>query len=155
MDPRRLRAGEWITALGGALLLVALFLPWYSGASGWESLTVIDVVLALIALAALGLVPLTAAQPVPALPLAADALLALAGKVALVLVIIRISSLPEGVDGRGAGIWLALAASAVVIAGGWIAMRDERLSSPGETVDLSGRPVTAHPEVETVPAPRP
>jgi hypothetical protein len=36
-----------------------------------------------------------------------------------------------------------------------MAMRDERLSKPGRPTDLSGRPIPAQPEVETLPAPDP
>ena len=74
MDLRRLRAGEWITALGGVALLVALFLPWYDeGAgspNGWESFAILDVILAIVGVAAVLVVVVTATQRSPAVPLA-------------------------------------------------------------------------------------
>jgi hypothetical protein len=159
---RRLRAPEWIVAVSGAALLVSLFVPWYSTAdvaagagwtryaplgtaslSGWESLGVIDVILALIALSAIALLVVTATQSVPAVPIALDAVVALAGIVATVLVLVRVLWIPDGADGREWGLWLALAAALGIAAGAWLAMRDERL------------PTAAQPEIEARPAPRP
>jgi hypothetical protein len=165
---RRLRAPEWIVAVSGAALLVSLFVPWYStpgptcllatdaegayfaregvtsaGCSGWESLAVLDVILALIALSAIALVVVTATQSVPAVPIALDAVVALAGIVATVLVLVRVLWIPDGADGREWGLWLALAAALGIAAGAWLAMRDERL------------PTAAQPEIEARPAPRP
>lgn len=157
MDLRRLRAGEWITALGGAALLVALFLPWYdegaASPSGWESLAILDVILALIGVAAVMLVVVTAVQRSPALPIAMDSLLALAGLVALALLLFRIADLPGDAHGRELGLWLALGSALVLTVGAAIAMRDERLSTEGRQVDLTGRPTPAHPEVEVIPPP--
>jgi hypothetical protein len=157
MDLRRLRAGEWVTAGAGVLLLASLFTPWYGtpDASGWEALAVNDLVLALIAAFAIVLFFVTASQAAPALPLALDALVALAAMVGLVLVLVRVASLPDGADSREWGLWLALMAILGVNAGAWIAMRDQRLSKPGRPTDLSGRPIPAQPEVETRPAPDP
>jgi hypothetical protein len=159
MDLRRLRAGEWITALGGLALLVSLFLPWYdAGAtspSAWESFAILDVILALVGLAAVALLGVTAVQRAPAVPIAMDTLVTLGGVVALLLVLVRTANLPGTADGRGPGLWIGLAAVLVITAGAAIAMRDERPSSEGRHVDLTGRPTAAPPEVEVTPAPRP
>ena len=157
MDLRRLRAGEWITALAGVLLLASLFAPWYGTfeASGWEAMAVNDVLLALIALSAIALLVVTAMQRVPTVPIAFDALLALAAMVGLVLVLLRVASVPDDYDSREWGLWLALAAIVGINLGAWIAMRDQRLSEPGRPTDLSGRPVESPKEVELLPAPDP
>jgi hypothetical protein len=157
MDLRRLRTGEWIAALAGFLMLGSLFLPWYGtpDASGWEAMAVNDVVLAAIAVFAVATLVVTASQPVPSLPIALDALLSLAALVGLVLVLVRVVSLPEGADTREVGLWLGLAAMIGINAGGWIAMRDQRLSKPGKPTDLSGRPVAAPAEIEVVAPPDP
>jgi hypothetical protein len=159
MDLRRLRAGEWTAAASGAALLLALFLPWYSldagaTASGWTALAVVDIALAIIAAAAVALVFVTAAQRVPAVPIALDALVALAGLIGVVLVLVRALDLPDGATGREWAIWLALAGSLGIVAGGVLAMRDERLSPPGRHTDLTGRPAPPPAEVDTIPAPR-
>src|SRR3954452_2745046 len=110
MDLRRLRAGEWITALGGAILLVALFIPWYDeGAvdpTGWQALAVPDMILAIAAIAALLVPVVTAQQRTPAVPLAMDALVALAGLIAVILTAIHELSLPADASGRRLGVGL-------------------------------------------------
>ena len=157
MDLRRLRAGEWITAACGVALLVSLFLPWYEAPrlTGWEALAALDLVLALVALCALALLLLTAGQRVPAVPIAFSVLVTYAGMAAVILVAARALSLPDGAQGREWGLWLALAAALGIVAGGLVAMRDERPSRPGEHTDQAGGPVPAPPEIETISAPRP
>ncbi|HEX2231912.1 MAG TPA: hypothetical protein VHG69_00925 [Thermoleophilaceae bacterium] len=157
MDLRRLRAGEWITAVAGLVLLASLFQPWYGpgDATAWEAFSVTDLVLAAVGLVAVAVLVVTAAYAVPALPLALDSLLALAALVALGFALVAAGSLPDGADSREWGLWQGLAGVVAVNAGAWIAMRDQRLSKPGRPTDLSGRPVPDHPEVEQVPAPDP
>ena len=146
MDLRRLRAAEWIAAVSGAALLASLFLPWYGSgpddATGWQALAATDVLLALVAAFGVALVPITAAQRTAAVPIACSALVSLAGLVGILLVLFRAANLPDGADGREWALWLGLAAAFGVAAGGWLAMRDERLSPPP-------------PEIEPLPAPRP
>jgi hypothetical protein len=159
MDLRRLRAGEWVAALSGIVLLVSLFLPWYGAgeggeASGWEALAAIDIVLALVAAFGVSLLVITASQRVPAVPIALSAVVTSAGLIGLVLALIRLASVPDGLDGREPGVWLGLLGTIGIVAGGWLAMRDERLSPEGRHTDLTGRPTQAPPEVERIPAPR-
>ena len=141
----------------GLLLLVALFLPWYSepSSTAWEAFTVLDVILALLALEAISVPIVTAAHRVPALPLAVESLTALFGLLALVLVLIRVLNLPGDADGRDIGLWLALAATFGITAGALVGMRDERLSPQGRHTDVSGVPVSSQPEIEQLPAPPP
>ena len=155
MDLRRLRAGEWVAAAAGVALLVSLWLPWYSERSAWQSLAVIDVLLALIAASGVALLLVTATQSAPAVPLAFSVFVVLAGALGLVLVLSRLLSLPDWAEGRDWGIWLALAGTLGIVAGGLLGMRDERLSAPDRPTDQTGRPVNAPREVETLPAPRP
>jgi hypothetical protein len=163
MDLRRLRAGEWIAAVSGAALFVSLFLPWYGVERGggeaeltaWESLAAIDLLLALVAAGGVALLLVTASQRVPAVPIALSTLVALAGLLGLVLVLVRVAGLPDGGDDREWALWLALAAVVGVAAGGALAMRDERLSPSGRHTDLTGRPTPPPPELEPIPAPRP
>jgi hypothetical protein len=159
MDLRRLRAGEWIVAVSGAALLLALFLPWYeldggATATGWEGLAVLDIVLAVIAAAAVAIPLVTAAQRVPAVPVALDSLVALAGLVGALLVCLRTLNLPDGAAGREWALWLGLAASLGIFAGAMVAVRDERLSTPGRHTDPTGVPSPPPAEIETIPAPQ-
>jgi hypothetical protein len=160
MELRRLRAGEWLAAVSGAWLLVSLFLPWYGlgdGAwtTGWEALAVNDVLLAIVALFGISLLIVTAMEAAPAIPIATAALTTIAGLVAVVIVLIRVASIPDAADSRELGLWLALLASSGIFVSGGIAMRDERISKPGRPTDASGAPSPPAPEIEPIPAPRP
>jgi hypothetical protein len=162
MDLRRVRVGEWLAAVSGVVLLVSLFLPWYgldlgsgsSGngvtfygdlgtASGWESLSAIDILLAFVAASGVLLAVVTATQPVPAVPIALSALVSLSGLIGLVLVLLRALDLPDWAGTREWGLWLGLAGTIGIIAGSLLAMRKESL------------PGAAPVEVEAIPAPRP
>jgi hypothetical protein len=168
MDLRRLRTGEWLAAISGLALLASLFLPWYevSGiegayldrtigndvavsvygtgatASGWESLSAIDVLLAFVAASGVLLAVVTATQPVPAVPIALSALISLVGGVGVVLVLIRVLDIPDWAGGREWALWLGLAGTLGIVAGALLSMRDEI------------RPSAAPAHVETMPAPR-
>jgi hypothetical protein len=157
MDPRRLRVGEVVLGLAGAALVAGLFLQWYSspGLTGFEALDVADVILVPIAVAALAVPVVTAAQRVPAVPVAMEALVTLAGLLASVLVLFRVLNLPGGATGRDVGLWLALAGALGIVAGAFASMRDERLSKPGRSTDVSGRPAPPEPLPDPIPAPRP
>lgn len=155
MDLRRLRTGEWVTGASGVMLLVALFLPWYEDLTAWEAFTVLDLILALLALAALSVPIVTSGHRVPALPLALQSLTALFGLLCLPLVLFRVLNLPGDAHGREWGLWIALAAVIGIVAGALVAMRDERRSPAGRHTDLTGVPVAAPREIETHPAPHP
>jgi uncharacterized membrane protein HdeD (DUF308 family) len=159
MDLRRLRAGEWVAGLSGLVLLVALFLPWYSddagSRSGWESLGALDVVLAVVALSAVAIPVVTALERVPAVPLAHQSLTTLIVLLALALVLIRVLNMPDWADEREWGLWVALGATLAIAGSGLVAMRDERLTRGERHTDLTGVPVAAQPDIERLPAPRP
>jgi hypothetical protein len=157
MDLRRLRTGEWMAAVAGVILLAALFQPWYGtpDATAWEAFSVIDLVLAAVAMFAIALLVVTAAQKVPTVPIALDAALALAGMLALLLVLLRVASLPDGADSREWGLWQGLIGVLGINVAAWVAMRDQRLSQPGRPTDLSGKPIAEPQEVELLPAPDP
>ena len=168
MDLRRLRAGEWLAAISGIALFVSLFLPWYGAGrqqgsvcivrygdvlggraggcgdvTGWESLTAIDILLALVAASAILLAIVTATQAVPAVPIALSALLSLFGLVGVILVLLRLLDTPDWADGREWGVWLGLAGAVGIVAGAMLSMRDE------------SRPGAPRVEIEPIPAPRP
>lgn len=146
-----------MAAVAGVILLAALFQPWYGtpDATAWEAFSVIDLVLAAVAVFAIALLFVTAAQKVPTVPIALDAALALAGLLALVLVLLRVASLPDGADSREWGLWQGLIGVLGVNVAAWVAMRDQRLSQPGSPTDLSGKPIAEPQEVELLPAPDP
>jgi hypothetical protein len=140
-------------------------------ATGWQAFTILDVLVALGAAAAIAVVVVTAVQPTPALPLALQSLLVLVGTVLLVLVLFRVVnpptvSLAEETDrgviraeaknpDRELGAALGLAAALGIVIGGLAAIRDERRAPEGRHNDLTGVPVAAPREIETLPAPHP
>jgi drug/metabolite transporter (DMT)-like permease len=148
MDLRRLRIGEWLAGLAGLVLAASLFLHWYSGRSAWESLSIADVLLAVVAVLAMALPLAAAVQRSPALATGTAPLVTILGMVGLVVVAIRALTLPDvgpGETERDVGLWIGLAACAAVIAGGWRSMADDRIPRP------SG--VRSAEDVELLPAP--
>jgi hypothetical protein len=139
----RLRAAEWIAGAAGSGLLAALLLGWYSGASAWEAFSVLDVVLALLALVPLALFASQATRESPSLPATFSTLTVVAGLLATLLIGYRIIDQPganAAVDIEG-GAWIALAAAVATTGAGWRSLADE--SSPGR----------AQPPIEELPAP--
>ena len=161
MALRRLRTGEWITAISGVVHVVSLSQPWYSAGeddvSAFEAYGVADVLLLLLGLLAVGLLVLTAIQRTAAVGVASDALLTLVAGVVLVVAVLRALNLPGDLETigaeRAAFLWVGLAATLGVLVGAVIAMRDERLSKPGRRTDATGVPVDSAPQIEVLPAP--
>jgi hypothetical protein len=136
MDTSRLTTGDIVAGVGGIVLLISLFLPWYGvsvdvagfsaseSGSGWEALGFIDILLFLISVAAIAVVAARAAGMLPAEIPGAVALLAL-GALAVLLVIYRIidipvEDVPDEVDlSRKVGVFIALIGAAAVAYGGW------------------------------------
>jgi hypothetical protein len=137
MDTSRLTPGDISAGVGGVVLLISLFLPWYgvsidvrgfsasTDGSGWEVFSFIDILLFVIAVAAIALVVLKAMEQLPAdvpVPLVLCGL----GALALLLILYRLidtpapSDLPDQVDvSRKIGIFIGLIGAAGVAYGGW------------------------------------
>jgi cytochrome bd-type quinol oxidase subunit 2 len=149
VDLRRVRVWEWLTGLAGVTLLVSLFLPWYGAgdatATAWESLTVTDVVLGLVALMAIALPVLTATQRTVAVPQSWTALIMLVVVPALLMMLFRLLNLPGDGLQREIGVWLGALATAAVFAFDYRSMGDS--SFP--------RAMRPRLDIETIPAPTP
>ena len=148
MDLRRLRHGEWIAGISCAVLLVSLFLDWYSAPGGasanaWDTFTVTDVLFAVAGLFGVALAVGAATQRSPAVPQAIGACAVPFALVAAVLAVIKTLSLPDGVDAREIGVWLGLAGSFGVLVGAWRSIGDQSF------------PKGASPKVEVTPLPAP
>ena len=162
--------GPLIAALGAVLLFLSLFLEWYDpGGSAWTIFEILDVHVALVALAglALALAGLSRALVVPGGPtlgrLGALALrrpvLAALGGVALVMVLAQVLHRPPTVPddaSRDVGAWLALGSAALLALGGMLAslrvsidvrsgVRDPSAAAPGEEVAYRPAPASASP----------
>ena len=125
MALRRIRGNELVAGAGGLLLLASLFMPWFDGRSAWGSLAVADILLCLVAAVAVWLLLAAAAREKTDVPIVVSALTALAGAIGLLIVLYRLLD-PVGTAGRDYGLLVALAASLLVVAGGWRAMIPER-----------------------------
>jgi multisubunit Na+/H+ antiporter MnhB subunit len=127
----RLRAGEALAAAGGLVLLVVLFLGWYEtdgvALSAWEAFAVTDVLLALVALLALGLALAQVTQRAPALPVGLGVLTAAMAIVVGLLLVYRLLDEPGPDDlvEVNPAAWLGLLALALTGAGAWRSIGDE------------------------------
>jgi hypothetical protein len=148
MDLQRLRPADWLTGVAGLASLLLLWAPWYSvgdgTVNGWQTLGLIDVLIALTALLAIALWVVTATRDTPELPVAMDVLTATPASLTALLVIFRLLDVPGGraITGREWGVVAATVAMIAVAAGAWAALRDE--SAPG---------LRPRPEIEPMPAP--
>lgn len=129
--------GGAIGAAGGAGLLLALFLPWYgdpaSGGtlSGWQALSAIDLICAACALVSVSPELVRRTGLSVSYPVAGSSIATGAGALALALVLIRAVDPPFDAGGieREPGLWLALAASAAIVAGGILGMKEDPVGS--------------------------
>lgn len=117
---RRFETGSLVAAIGAALLLVSLFLSWFSpGLTAWDVFEVWDLVLAGLALAVLAV---AAAElgwwrgPVPGVELV------VLGAAALVIVVAALLNHPPAAAGRDTenGVWLGLVGAVLILGGGLI-----------------------------------
>lgn len=153
-DRNRLSQGELIAGIAGLVLLIDLWFKWYGvkvsaggalqnfnigvSANAWESFGLIDIILFLVALIAIGVAVLRALNRLPDMPFPPAQLVTIAGGVALLLIIYRIIDTPVdtgGVDGidvtRKIGVWIGLLSAAAVTYGGWRAMAESGASFGG------------------------
>ena len=139
----RIRAGEALTAIGAIALFVLLFLDWFSGggvsASGWSSLgwalvvlLVIVMALAVVVLAAV----VTGTKPAIAVGSAVITftVATVTFLIALVRVLITQPALDMGLGNDAVSVqvagYLGLLALALIAAGGWLTVADERTAAP-------------------------
>jgi drug/metabolite transporter (DMT)-like permease len=147
VDVRRLRAGEWLATVAGIGLVFALALPWYEAddgdVSGYEALTVIDILLVLVAAVAFTLAILQATQTSPALPVAFGVLTVVTGAIGTLLTLFRLIDEPAMADvDVGEGAWLSLVAVVALTAGGWLSIKNEHVRHlpPGPEPELRPTP---------------
>src|SRR3954470_2344555 len=147
-DRNRLSQGELIAGIAGLVLLIDLWFKWYGvkvsggggllkgfsigvSASAWQVFSFIDILLFLIALIAIGVAVMRALNRMPEMPYPPATLVAVAGAVALLLILFRIIDTPvdtHGVNGidvtRKIGVWIGLLSAAAITYGGWRAMQE-------------------------------
>ena len=115
----QLPVGPLVAAIGAVLLIVSLFLDWYDRITGFTAFEVLDLVL--VALALLTIASLLSGLGLVRSLLSAEATLGVA-VLALVIVASQIVNDPPatagvGGPGKDVGIWLALAATGLMVGG--------------------------------------
>jgi hypothetical protein len=118
---RRIPVGPLAGLAGAVLLLVSLFVDWWEGTTAFTAFEVLDLMLValvvaeVVVLAGLLGARLPGLEPAPGLALAA-------GLAALVIVVSQLLNDPPAIAGTGlgtaAGIWIGLAGSLLMLAGG-------------------------------------
>jgi hypothetical protein len=149
---RRVAAIDWVVAVSGAVLIGALWLPWYRSQptgdlTAWQSMAVNDVIFLIAGGLAISLLFTTATQSSGAVPIGNAAFAALGAVLVSTLALIRVIWPPDigpGPTDRAVGVWIGLAASLGMAVSAWYSLRDERRGAPGST----------HVEITALPAPR-
>jgi uncharacterized membrane protein len=145
----RMRPADWLAGIGGLVLLVSLWLPWYGAdaaalsQTAWQAFSELDVLLALLALPAIG-VPVSAAlSKGPATPVAFALIASCASALAVLLVLFRLIDQPGSNELVTVeyGAWIGLAGAVLAFAGSWLALADEHTKG------------VAPPQVPVRPAP--
>ena len=169
MRPTRLRRGELVAGAGALLLLVTLFMHWYTGSDGyylpqdgWGSvgwLVLIPVVLA-IAVALALVVATLIERDSTAIPVAIGVVTVPLGLLATPAVVVRLLAEP----GLGSGLtdaqvevelpaFLGLAGAVAILVGAWIAIGDERTDSAAAR-EQTERALAVRGAPRPVPPPR-
>jgi len=136
MDFGSLSQGEKIAAGSGAALLLFLFPSWIEGQSAWELFNVVHILLAILALVALGLPLAKAAGQKQQLRPSDRAILIRVGTVALVFVL---AYFLEALDKAQVGLWLSVLAAAGIFYGG---VRTPGEEAPSRRRDRTRRPLS-------------
>ena len=142
------RAGELIAGLGAAGLLILMFFDWfhpelrgaggtvveYTGSlSGWSTLGWFIVVLVCVAIfGGLALSYMTVKRASPAWPVGAAVLTWTMGSLIFLILLVRVTITQPGTDADLAvqlPAYLGLACAALIPAGGFLSLRDERTDS--------------------------
>jgi peptidoglycan/LPS O-acetylase OafA/YrhL len=129
---RRLRGGELLALAGAALVIVSLFERWYQGPTSelnaWDTFGPAVALLLAATGAALALVVSTLIERSVATPVAVAVWSVLLGLIGLIATLVRVFERPQHATSVSIGAWLALAGVLAILAGAWLALRDERPS---------------------------
>jgi hypothetical protein len=158
-----MRRAEPIAGLGGVMLLVSLFLRWYGGAgfppgivealppgisiygpadiTAWQAFTVIDILLALIAVTAILVPVLSVVTRGPAKAIGIAVIASAVGWIGVALVLFRLIDMPTDDMRPLFPAWLGLAGAVIAWVGSWLSMRDD--STPGAVAPDVPRRVVA------------
>jgi len=117
MNFSRVKLNEWLASLCGALILIALFLPWYGDEAAIVSMSVLEVILTVVAIMALILPIVLARSRFTNLPISFETIMSDLATIAAVVLLIKLIFPPEG--GAKAGFFLGLIGSVLLTVVGW------------------------------------
>ena len=127
----RLHTGELVAGAGALGLLAILFFDWFEGRSGWSSLGWLMVALLVVVILLAGwVVAATASGASVAQEMAGAVLLTAAAAVTFVVLLIRVLT---HAGSPTVCAWLGLAFTALIGAGGWLDLDDDRTGDPATT----------------------
>ncbi len=133
MSPSKVRVGELLALAGAACVIVALLVPYYEGPTTgtltvWDTFGPAAALLLAAAAAGLCLFATTLTERSTALPVAATVWTIPLGLAGVISAIVRLLERPDHATALCSGAWLALAGTLAILAGAWLAIRDERRS---------------------------
>ena len=124
----RLRKGEWLAVAGGAALLVLLFLPWFDGRIGWTSLGWMMIILLGLSIAGAAWIAVTTVDGVLTRIMPALVVTTTLSALTFLILLLRVLAFPPGHTETAA--YLGLLATALIGAGAFVALADERTDAP-------------------------
>src|SRR3954466_6805940 len=102
MEPRRLSWGDWLPGACGVLMIVALFLPWYSvgpvDATAWQAMAVDDVILFITASLAIFAAFAVALRSLGGLSVAITSMAIMPALIGLIVTVYRLISPAPPID---------------------------------------------------------
>ena len=130
MELRRLSWGDWLAGISGVLMIIALFLPWYSvgdaSRNAWESMALDDVILLVTAILSIGAAFAVGLRSITDFSVATTSLGLLPAFVGLIVTVYRLISPAPPIDvSLEIGAWLGLLAAIGMMVGAWAGAKDE------------------------------
>jgi hypothetical protein len=114
---RRIHLSEWLVALGGTAMVFGLLLPWADSTAGFESLSVLKVLVLIVGIAGMLLPVAVAFSSKTDLPMAWETLFAVAVSILILPLLVRLLLQPDG--GLDTGFFTVLGGVLLCLAAGW------------------------------------
>lgn len=135
MDTSRMSQGQMITAVGGAVLIIGVFLHWAGGQSAWDGFSIVHILMVLIGIAAIALAVLPATGATVTLPPSAPLIVAALG--------IAVFGWAVGFEFEIAGqigVWLAILGSLAIAFGAYEISRSPAVPAAPTTTGSAAPP---------------
>jgi hypothetical protein len=117
MELKRVHLMEWLAGFAGLIILIGLGLPWSGDNSGFESFSLLKLILELLAVAAVLIPVVVALSSKTDLPMVWELFTSIAAVIAVLILIARLIFPPDA--GLGSGFFVVLGGAILLCAGGW------------------------------------